>query len=171
MELRLSTCRVRSWEKADATAVARYADNRKIWINLRDAFPHPYTISDAHRFIDLCLSLQPETYFCISKDDQAIGSIGFGILSDVARFSAEIGYWLGEPFWGQGIMTEALKAVSEYALATLGLNRLFALPYEWNQASMRVLEKAGYKLEGRLSQSAFKDGKPIDQFLYALTRD
>jgi ribosomal-protein-alanine N-acetyltransferase len=99
MEIKLTKCRVRSWRKEDAESVARYANNRKIWLNLRDAFPHPYTISDAHRFIDLCLSREPETYFCISRGEEAIGSIGFGILSDVARFSAEIGYWLAEQYW------------------------------------------------------------------------
>ncbi|MCK4835061.1 MAG: GNAT family N-acetyltransferase [Candidatus Aminicenantes bacterium] len=171
MEIKLRECTVRSWKKEDADSVARHADNRKIWINLRDAFPHPYTISDAQRFIDLCLSMEPETYFCIDRGNEAIGSIGFGILTDVARFSAEIGYWLGEQYWGRGIMTEALKAVTDYAFSNHGLHRVFALPYEWNQASIRVLEKAGYEPEVRMRCSAFKDGKLIDQFLYAYTRE
>ena len=169
MEIRLSECVIRSWKHEDAFAVAEYANNRKIWLNLRDAFPHPYTVSDAQRFIDLSHSLTPETYFCIARSEQAIGSIGFGILTDVARYSAEIGYWLGEPFWGRGIMTEALKAMTDYAFSAHGLHRIFALPYEWNRASMRVLEKAGYILEGRLHKSAVKEGKSIDQFLYART--
>jgi ribosomal-protein-alanine N-acetyltransferase len=167
MDMKLSRCTVRSWKKEDADSVARYANNRKIWMNLRDAFPHPYSISDARRFIDLCQSKDPETYFCIAGGDEAIGSIGFVMLTDVARFSAEIGYWLGEPFWGRSIMTEALNAVTRYAISAHGLNRVFALPFEWNQASVRVLEKAGYTLEGRLHKSAFKDGQVIDQFLYA----
>ena len=171
MEIKLKTCTVRSWRREDAESVARYANNRKIWLNLRDAFPHPYTNEDAHRFIDLCLQKDPETYFCIARDDEAIGSIGFGILSDVARFSAEIGYWLAEKYWGKGIMTEALKAVTDFAFAVHGLHRVFALPYEWNPASIRVLEKSGYKREGRLLLSAYKDGHLIDQFLYAYTSD
>lgn len=149
--------------------MARYADNREIWINLRDAFPHPYGLADARSFIDSCLSRKPETLFCIAQDDTAIGSIGFTIHTDVERFSAEIGYWLAEPFWGQGIMTDVLKAVTEYAISTHGLHRVYAMPYEWNPASMRVLEKAGYRCEGRMRHSAFKDGQLIDQFLYAFT--
>jgi RimJ/RimL family protein N-acetyltransferase len=171
MKIKLNNCQVRSWKKEDADSVARYANNRKIWINLRDAIPHPYSLADARQFIQMAMSRDPETYLCIAKGDEAIGSIGFGILSDVARFSAEIGYWLGEKYWGRGIMTEVLKAITEYAISAHGLHRIFALPYEWNQASMRVLEKAGYQCEGRMRRSAFKDGKLIDQFLYAFTRE
>ena len=88
---------------------------------------------------------------------------------DVERVSAEIGYWLGEPFWGRGIVTEALIAVTRYAIATHGLTRVFAVPFASNTASCRVLEKAGYVLEGRLRRSAIKDGQIIDQLQYAFT--
>ena len=171
MKIKLNNCQVRSWKKEDADSVAHHANNKKIWIDLRDRFPHPYSLADARQFIQMAMSRDPETYFCISRGDEAIGSIGFGILSDVARFSAEIGYWLGEKYWGRGIMTKALNAVTHYALTTHGLHRVFALPYEWNRASMRVLEKAGYQCEGRMRRSSFKDGKLIDQFLYAFTRE
>lgn len=169
MEIKLDNCTIRSWKHEDADSVARYADNRRIWLNLRDAFPHPYRLADARSFIDNCLARKPETLFCIASDGKAIGSIGFSIHTDVERFGAEIGYWLAEPFWGRGIMTNALKALTEYAISTHHLHRIYALPYEWNPASMRVLEKAGYKLEGRMRHSAFKDGQLIDQFLYAFT--
>ena len=167
MNINLKNCAVRSWRKSDAESVAKYANNRKIWINLRDGFPHPYYLEHAHAFIDHALRLNPETLFAIDFDGEAIGSIGFAQHSDVERISAEIGYWLGEPFWNKGIMTEALKAVTSYAIEKRGLTRVFAVPFEWNQASCRVLEKAGYALEGRMRRSVIKDGKIIDSFLYA----
>jgi len=102
---------------------------------------------------------------CISKDGEAIGSIGFSLHADVESHTAEIGYWLSEDYWGQGIMTEALRAV--YAVQAHDLHRVYALPYEWNEASFRVLEKAEYILEGRLRKSAFKDGRDVDQLMYA----
>ena len=169
MRLTLRNCDVRSYKSTDATSLARHANNRKIWLNLRDAFPHPYTLKDARTFIRAALKDRPERMFAISVGGDAIGGIGFSLHRDVERVSAEIGYWLGEEFWGQGITTAALKAVTDYAIQTHGLTRLYAVPYEWNPASFRVLEKAGYSLEGRLRRSAIKDGKIIDQLLYAYT--
>ena len=96
-----------------------------------------------------------------------MGGIGFQLLGDVERVSAEIGYWLGEPFWGRGIATEALVAVTRHAVAAHGLTRLYAVPFAWNAASCRVLEKAGYTLEARLRRSAMKDGRITDQMQYA----
>jgi len=112
VQLTLERSVVRSWRPADAESLARYANNRKIWINLRDAFPHPYTIHDAREFIRAIRSRTPETTFAIAVGDEPIGSIGFVLHRDVERVSAEIGYWIGEPFWGRGIATEALTAVT-----------------------------------------------------------
>ena len=95
------------------------------------------------------------------------GSVGFVLRTDVERVSAEIGYWLAEPFWGRGITTEALIALTKYAIGTHGLTRIYALPFAWNVASCRVLEKAGYVLEARLRRSAIKDGQITDQMQYA----
>ena len=97
----------------------------------------------------------------------AVGSIGFRLQTDVERFSAEVGYWLGEEFWGRGVGTAALKAVTKYAIRAHSLNRIFALPFEGNIASMRVLEKAGYIKECQLRKSAYKNGQFVDQILYA----
>jgi len=165
--LTLKTCIVRSWRTSDVDSLARHADNRKIWINLRDAFPHPYTKRDARDFIRTVRRRQPETLFAIAAADEAIGGIGFVLHPDVERVSAEIGYWLGEPFWGRGIATDALKAVTRCAIDTHKLTRVYAVPFAWNAASCRVLEKAGYVLEARLRNSAIKDGKLTDQFQYA----
>ena len=171
MILPLETCVVRSWEAADVPSLVQHANNRKIWLNLRDRFPHPYTKADGQKFIRASRDMHPETFFAIAVDSRAVGGIGFVLQSDVDRMSAEVGYWLGEPFWGRGIATDALMAVTRHALDRHGVTRLFALPFAYNTASCRVLEKAGYVLEARLRRSAIKDGTIVDQFQYAFIRD
>jgi ribosomal-protein-alanine N-acetyltransferase len=167
MHLKLTRCEVRSWRLSDIDSLAASANNRKIWMNLRDAFPFPYTPRDAREFIRAVRQRAPETTFAIVVDERAVGSIGFVLHSDVERVSAEIGYWIAEPCWGRGIVTEALSAVTRYAMESHGLTRIFAVPFAWNTPSCRVLEKAGYVLEGRLRQSAIKDGQLTDQLQYA----
>jgi RimJ/RimL family protein N-acetyltransferase len=167
MLLTLKTCAIRSWRAEDAAGIVRYANNYKIWVNLRDAFPHPYTPQHARDFIRSVKNRTPETTFAIAVNDEAVGSIGFVLHPDVERVSAEIGYWLAEPFWGQGIVTDALAAMTKYAIATHALTRIYAVPFASNAASCRVLEKAGYVLEARLHRSAIKNGAITDQMQYA----
>ena len=167
MQLTLTSCEVRSYKTADAEPLARHANNRKIWLNLRDAFPHPYTAKDAREFIRSARHRTPETTFAIAIGDEPIGSVGFVLRHDVERVSAEIGYWVAEPYWDLGIATEVLIAVTDYAIATHALTRVYALPFAWNTASCRVLEKAGFVLEGRLRRSAIKNGAITDQMQYA----
>jgi RimJ/RimL family protein N-acetyltransferase len=167
MLLTLKTCAIRSWRAEDAAGIVRYANNYKIWVNLRDAFPHPYTAHHAREFIRSVKSRTPETTFAIAVDDEAVGSIGFVLHPDVERVSAEIGYWLAEPFWGRGIVTDALAAMTKYAIDTHALTRIYAVPFASNAASCRVLEKAGYVLEARLHRSAVKNGAITDQMQYA----
>jgi ribosomal-protein-alanine N-acetyltransferase len=152
---------------SDATAIARHANNRRVWIHLRDRFPHPYTMRDARTFLTSNIGCVPETTFAIDIDGEAVGGIGVAPMIDVERVSAEIGYWLGEAFWGRGIMTEAVRAITTHAIAQHHLTRIFALPFATNTASCRVLEKAGYTLEARLRRSAIKDGHIVDQCQYA----
>ena len=170
MELKLTKSVVRSWKPTDAESIARHAMDRRIWLNLRDAFPHPYALSDAQAFIAGAMADRPETKFAIVVDGQAAGSIGFFPRTDVERISAEIGYFLGAEFWGRGIMSEAVRAVAEYALETHQLQRIYALPYAGNAASCRVLEKAGFTREGLMRRAVIKDGKVMDQYIYAMVR-
>ncbi len=163
----LETCEVRSWRLADLDSLVEHANNRRIWINLRDAFPHPYTRRDGREFLRRTCAASPETLFAIAVNGAAAGGIGFVQGVDVERVSAEIGYWLGEAFWGRGIATDALVAITRYAVDTYGLTRLYAMPFAWNGASCRVLEKAGYVLEAHLHRSAVKDGIVTDQKQYA----
>jgi RimJ/RimL family protein N-acetyltransferase len=159
---------IRSWRTADISALVKHANNANIARQLRDRFPHPYTASDARRFIEGVVGVRPVTTFAIDVDGEAIGGIGFSPGSDVERYSAEIGYWLAEPFWGRGIATEAVRIVSDYAFKTCNVLRLFALPFADNARSTRVLEKAGYTREAVLRSSSVKAGVPRDQALYAL---
>lgn len=167
MQLSLQRCEVRSWRRGDAASLVTHANNRKIWINLRDRFPYPYTPADARAFIRAAGRAEPETSFAIAVGGAAVGGVGFLLQADVDRVSAEIGYWLGEALWGRGIATEALVATTRYAIDHHGLTRLFALPFAHNVASCRVLEKAGYVREALLRRSAIKDGIILDQLQYA----
>ncbi len=171
MRQRIGECWLRDWEEADAPALAAHADNRRIWSNLRDLFPHPYRLEHAREFILRASEASPRTVFAIATDREAIGSIGLQLGRDVHRFTAELGYWLAEPYWGRGIVTRAVRAMVQYAFEELGLRRVHAEPYASNRASVRVLEKAGFLLEGRLRASVFKDGKVLDQLLYAIVRE
>jgi RimJ/RimL family protein N-acetyltransferase len=167
MKLTLNTCEIRPWRSSDLEALVKYADNRNVWINLRDRFPHPYTAREGRAFLKHVRDQRPVTGFAIAVAGEAAGGIGFQLQTDVERVSAEIGYWLGEPFWNRGIATEAVAAVTAHAIAAHGLTRVYAMPFAWNVASSRVLEKAGYVLEARLRNSAIKDGRLTDQLLYA----
>lgn len=167
MHLSLQRCTVRSFKPADAPSIAQYANSRKIWLNLRDAFPHPYALADAEQFIATECTKEPEVVFAIAVDGVAVGGIGLKLQTDVERCSAELGYWLGEPFWGKGIMTDAVKGVTVWAIEQFDLTRVFAVSFAWNTASCRVLEKAGFMHEGIMRRSAIKDGQVLDQHLYA----
>jgi [ribosomal protein S5]-alanine N-acetyltransferase len=158
---------VRSWRADDLDSLVAHANNRNVWVNLRDRFPHPYTRADGRRFIGAARKMRPETFFAIAVNSQAVGGVGFVLQSDVDRVSAELGYWLGEPFWGRGITSEVVAAVTRHAIEQHHLTRVYAVPFAYNAASCRVLEKAGYVLEARLRRSAIKDGQIVDQFQYA----
>jgi ribosomal-protein-alanine N-acetyltransferase len=167
VKLTLKTCEIRTWRRSDLESLVANANNRNVWLNLRDQFPFPYTKRDGQTFLRHMRERKPETVFAIAVQGHAVGAIGFVLQKDVDRVSAEIGYWLGEPFWGRGITSEALVVVTRHAVEKHGLTRLFAVPFAANVASCRVLEKAGYTLEGRLRRSAIKDGKIVDQLMYS----
>jgi RimJ/RimL family protein N-acetyltransferase len=169
MELEFAGGAIREWRASDAPSLARHANNLAVARQLRDAFPHPYRLRDAARFIAYAASTRPPSAFAIAVDGAAVGGIGISRLTDIERVSAEIGYWLGEPFWGRGLMTAAVGAMTGWAFDTLPIHRIFAVPFAANVGSCRVLEKAGYRLEGRLRRSALKDGIVQDQVLYAMT--
>ena len=171
MELKLKRCTIRNWRSSDADSLAKYANNRNVWITLRDRFPHPYSLEDAKAFLQRAADdNEPERMFCIDVGGSAVGGIGFRIGEDVYRLSAEFGYWLAEDYWGKGIMSEVVPAFVDYCFDKFPVNRMFASAYSSNPASARVLEKSGFVLEGRLRKSVIKDGQILDSLLYAKTK-
>jgi len=167
MRVVLPQCEVRSFLETDVAPLALHANNPAIWRNLRDGAPDPYTEDDARTFIARVSAQRPETAFAITVDGEAVGSIGFTLGHNVERISAEVGYWVSEAYWGRGIATASVRAVTAFAMAEHGLTRVFALPFAENAASCRVLEKAGFTREARLRKSAKKAGRVTDQYLYA----
>lgn len=163
-------CTIRSWRRSDQDALIRHADDYDVWITLRDRFPHPYTRQDAEAWFDWVERSTPETNFAIEVDAAAAGGVGLELRDDVHRRSAEIGYWLGKAYWGRGLATAAVRATTEWAFDRFDLCRIDAAVFDGNPASARVLEKAGYLLEGRLRRSVTKAGRTLDQWLYAVTR-
>jgi RimJ/RimL family protein N-acetyltransferase len=170
VQIQLSRCTLRPWRAGDRDSLVRHADNRNVWLNMRDRFPHPYTAADARAWIKRSSAERPFTTLAIEVDGAAVGGVGIQPGTDVFRRSAEIGYWLGEPFWGRGIATEALRAMTAYAFERFDICRLEAGVFDWNPASARVLEKNGYVLEGRARLGVIKDGRMGDRLLYALVR-
>jgi RimJ/RimL family protein N-acetyltransferase len=163
---------LRPWKKGDEPAIVRHANDRKVWRNLRDHFPHPYTPSDAVDWIRRVSERgAPHLDFAIVLNGEPIGGIGCRPLDDVHRRVAEIGYWLGRTHWGNGYATEAVITLTRYAFAQLDVDRIEAAVFAWNPASCRVLEKAGYRFEARLARSVFKDGQTTDGLMYARFRD
>ena len=163
---------LRPWRESDIPAVVRYADNSRIAANLRDVFPFPYHPEDADWFVRDCMERDGRgvLFRAIDLDGQAVGSISVAVGADVYRRGGELGYWLGEPFWGRGIMTEAVGRICREAFSTFDLVRIYAEPYAENFGSRRVLEKAGFRLEGILRQRVCKQGRLLDSCVYALLR-
>ena len=164
---------MREWREEDIPAVAKYADNPRVAANLRDVFPSPYAKEDAVAYIRGCIAAGNERQLtrAIVIGGEAVGSIGVFCGRDVYRRSAEIGYWLAEPFWGQGIMSEAIRRISEEAFRRFDIVRLYAEPFAVNAGSRRALEKAGFELEGILRNSVCKNGRILDSCVYARLKE
>lgn len=170
MELRCGEHLIRDLTRADAPALTRHANNPAIAATLRDLFPSPYTENDARAFIHRVNGENPPAAYAIASATEAFGVIGYVPGQDVYRFSAEVGYWIGEEYWNRGIMSEALRVFSDYLFATFHFNRLFAGIFSTNPASARVLEKAGYTREAILKAHVTKNGELLDEHLYARLR-
>lgn len=165
MRIDLGALVLRAFTPDDAEALVPLANDRAVWRNVRDAFPHPYGLEHAKGFIEHVA--KPGFVFAIETDGELAGACGVHPFTDVHAHGAEIGYWLGRRFHGRGMATRAVGALTEHAFSTLRLVRLQASVFEWNQASARVLEKNGYVREAVLRKSVMKDGQLIDASLYA----
>lgn len=164
--LNLGDIIIRSWATGDESALAENANNVKIWKNVRDRFPHPYTLKDAALWIRIANADKTMLNLAIEYEGKPVGAIGVIFKNDVHRHTAEIGYWLGEKYWGKGITTRAVQALTDYVFSHYPILRIYAGIFEYNEASARVLEKAGYHLEARLKKSVTKQGKTVDELIY-----
>lgn len=164
---------LQKWNEKFVPDVAEFADNPDIARNLRNVFPSPYTYADAEWYVNDCISKGDRDQLCraVVADNRAVGSVGLFLQQDVCCKSAELGYWLAEPYWGQGIMTSAVRQLCETAFKTFDIIRIYAEPFAYNTGSRRVLEKAGFTLEGILRNSIFKNGKVYDACMYALLKE
>ncbi len=164
--LQLRGALLRPWSYDDVKPLVKAANDKDVSATLRDSFPYPYKKEHAIDWITFALEVRPTCHFAIVVDNVACGGIGLTLQRDVFRYSAEIGYWLAKDHWGRGIMSEAVVAVSDYALYELGMTRVFAGTFDHNIASGRILEKAGFALEGRLRKAIFKYDRFYDQLMY-----
>ena len=164
---------LRKWTPEDAADVARYANNPRIAANLRNVFPHPYTMKDAESYVNTCAADPEERRICraVVAEGRAAGSVEIFCGTDVFEKSAELGYWLAEEYWGRGIMTEAVRQLCREAFEKFDIVRIYAEPFAHNIGSRRVLEKAGFTLEGVMKQGVCKNGRIYDYCMYALTKD
>jgi RimJ/RimL family protein N-acetyltransferase len=134
---------LREWRMSDAVSLAENANNINIWNNMRDGFPHPYAQEDGKQFIEKALSQsKPATLLAIAVDGKAVGSIGIVLHTDVERITAEMGYFIGEPYWNKGMMTEAVKRMVSYTFTHFPyLRKIYATPFDFNEASQKVLQR------------------------------
>jgi RimJ/RimL family protein N-acetyltransferase len=166
------TVALRCWRSGDREPLARQANDRRVWINLRDRFPYPYSLDDADRFLAMVAEMDPPRFLAVEVSGEVAGGVAYTLHGDVERVAAEVSYWLGTAFWGQGVATKALRGLTRHVFLTHSfLRRLYAVPFCSNPASARVLEKAGYRREAVLRQSVIKDGVVLDQWVYAILRD
>jgi [ribosomal protein S5]-alanine N-acetyltransferase len=160
--------KLREFRDSDRQELAELCNNKKVWDNLRDYIPFPYTENDAKEFIDFCKKESPQQTFAIEFNEKFAGCIGLVKQSDIYKLTAEIGYWIGEPFWGKGITTKAVRLITDYGFSKLGLVRIYSGVFDYNKASQRVLEKAGFKLECIFEKSIFKNNQIYDEYRYGL---
>ena len=162
---------LRPWQVTDLPTLVQHANNWNVAKNLMDKFPHPYTEADGRDFIAFANSDEPVHIFAIAVEAQAVGGIGLHPQTDIHRKNAELGYWLAEPFWGNGIISAAIRQMVDFGFATFDIDRIFARPFGTNLASQRVLEKNGFVLEGRFEEVLYKNGEYLDELIYAVRRD
>ncbi len=161
---------LRPWRLLDAEKLALLANNPNIAKNLRDSFPNPYTVEHAKQFITMALSKEPQTIFAIEYGGNLVGGIGLHPQNDIYRTNAELGYWIGENFWGKGIVAKAIMKILAIGFSLPNIERIFAVPFGSNIGSQRVLEKTGFTLEAKLSKTLIKNGVYEDELIYAIRK-
>jgi len=159
---------LRPWQTGDEAALVKHANNKKIWLNLRDSFPHPYTPEDARTWVQIANDDPNILNLAIVFNGEVVGGMGLALKDDIYYRSAEIGYWLGEAFWNKGIATEATKALMRFAFQHYDICRVYAGVFAYNKASMRVLEKAGFTQGAILKKAVTKNKQTVDEYIFAV---
>ena len=162
--------KLRPWNIEDAESLVENANNFEIARFMSDAFPYPYTIEHAKNFIAFATKDEPIHIFAIEIEGKAVGGIGIHPQTDIMKKNAELGYWLGEKYWGKGIISKAIQMIIPFAFKTYDITRIYARPFGTNIASQKVLEKAGFVLEARIKENIFKNGAYLDELIYAKRR-
>ncbi len=165
MEFLLRPCHI-----DDLESLVVNANNASIAKFMTDGFPHPYTLENGKSFIAFATKDNPIHIFAIDIAGKAVGGIGIHPQTDIMRKNAELGYWLGEKYWGNGILTRAIPQMLDFAFNTYDITRVYARPFGNNPASARVLEKTGFVLEATLKKTIFKNGEFLDELIYAVRK-
>ena len=169
--MNMTNFELRKWETSDLDSLVKHANNINVARFLTNQFPHPYSRIDGERFLEIAMSHNPAKIFAIVVEGEAVGAIGVFPQDDIHCLNAEMGYWLSETCWGQGIVTEAIGRMIEYGFKTFPVARIFARPFGNNPASQRVLEKAGFHLEARFDKNLIKNGELLDELVYAIRKN
>lgn len=166
-------CKIRRWKIEDTDDLSQALNNKKILDNLRDGIPFPYTPEDAKEYITTMLTADDEMVyaFAITIEDKAVGSIGIFRQTNIHSKTAELGYYIAEPYWGKGIGTSAVKQICDYIFQNTDIIKIFAEPFAHNTGSCRILEKCGFKCEGTLRKNAVKNGAVIDMKMYSIIKE
>ena len=163
--------KLREWNLNDINSLVKYANNHKIASNLTDQFPYPYSHKNGETFLEVATKDDPARLLAIDVDGEASGGIGLHFQKDIYKKNAELGYWLAEPYWGKGIMSNAVRQIVTYGFKTFDIKRIYAIPFGSNVASQKVLENAGFILEGKFEKTLYKNGEYLDELIYAVRKN
>lgn len=162
---------MRIWRPEDADSLAFHANNPNIAANMTNSFPSPYGYENALSFIELAGAHKPTRLFAIDIDGKAVGGIGIHPQTDIHASNAELGYWIGESFWGKGFVTQMVKEMVKYTWATLPVDRIFGRCFGTNIGSQKVLQNAGFVLEATFEKTILKNGEKLDELIFAVRRE
>ena len=162
---------LRPWEISDLESLVKYANNINIAKYLTNKFPHPYTEIDGKAFIEFANSEDTIHIFAIDIEGEAVGGIGIHPQSDIYEKNAEIGYWLAEPFWGNGIVSKAINEMLDFAFSTYDIDRVYGMTFQNNTGSQNALLKNNFVFEAHLKRTVFKNNEYLDEHIYGIRRE
>ena len=162
---------LRPLKSSDAESIAKYANNKNVWINLTDMFPHPYSVNDAVSFINSQKEIKPPQVFAIIYKNIAVGTVGLSSNTENKELCCDLGYWIGEEFWNKGIMTRVIKKMVKFGFKTYKtVDCISAYVFTYNRASIKILEKTGFIKDNKLNKSISKGGEKKELYYYEISR-